>query len=73
MYNTNFVGNGTRVPKPVLATKVGGTFVDDAYAKFKHIEDQGGKVAEMGAGLYGAYRAARAAYPMVRAGIAALV
>ena len=73
VYNTNFVGSGTRTPKPVLAAKQGGSFIDDAYTKYKRIEDQGGKVAEIGTGLYGAYRAARAAYPTARAGLQALL
>ena len=73
VYNTNFVGSGTRTPKPVLAAKQGGSFIDNVYATYERIEDQGGKVAEMGTGLYGAYRAASEAYPMVRAGIEAML
>ena len=72
VYNTSFVGNGTRCPKPVLANKQAGTFVDQVYGKCKHMQDQGQKVAEMGTGLYGAYQTMRAAYPQIRAEIGAL-
>ena len=60
VYNTSFVGNGTRTPKPVLANKQAGTFVDQVYGKYKHMQDQGQKVAEMGTGLYGTYQMMRA-------------
>ena len=72
VYNTSFVGNGTRTPKPVLANKQAGTFVDQVYGKYKHMQDQGQKVAEMGTGLYGTYQMMRAAYPLIRAEIGAL-
>ena len=69
MYNTNFVGSGTRCPKPVLANKRAGTFVDQAYGRYKHMEDQSKKVAEMGTGLYASYKMMQAAYPYVRAAL----
>ena len=72
VYNTNYVGHGTRLPKPVLGCQQGGTWVDDAYTKYKHAEGQGKKLAEIGAGLYSGYQYGRAAYPYIRAGLAAL-
>ena len=71
VYNTNFVGQGTRIPKPVMANKQGGTWVDDVYSKYKHVEAQGKKIGEMGAGAYGAYTMMRDAYPYVRQGMQA--
>ena len=72
VHNASFVGNGTRTPKPVLANKQAGTYVDQVYAKYKHMQDQGQKVAEMGTGLYGGHQMMRAAYPLIRAEIGAL-
>ena len=69
VYNTNFVGSGTRCPKPVMANKRAGTFVDHAYGRYKHMEDQSKKVAEMGSGLYASYKMMQAAYPYVRAAL----
>ncbi len=71
VYNTNYVGQGTRTPKPVMANQQGGTWVDSVYSNYKHIEGQGKKVAEMGAGAYGAYQMARNAYPYIRQGMQA--
>ena len=70
VYNTNFVGQGTRTPKPVMACKRGG--FDGLYSSYKDVEGKARKVAEIGGGIYGAYQTMRAAYPYVRAGAQAL-
>ena len=70
VYNTNFVGSGTRTPKRTLDYKQGG--MNAVYSRYKSIEGDAKKVAEMGTGMYGAYKMGRAAYPYIRAGLAAL-
>ena len=70
VYNTNFVGNGTRTPKRTLDCKQGG--INAVYSRYKSIEGDIRKVAEMGTGMYNAYKIGRAAYPYIRAGLAAL-
>ncbi len=70
VFNTNFVGQGTRTTKPVLACKKGG--IDGIYASYKDVEGKAQKIAEMGSGIYGAYQTMRAAYPIFRAGMQTL-
>ena len=70
VYNTSFVGPGTRASKQPLASKTGG--ISDVYSRYKRIEGDARKVAEMGGGLYGAYQAAKQAYPAIRVGMQAL-
>ena len=70
VYNTGFVGTGTRAAKQPLASKTGG--ISDVYSRYKRIEGNARKVAEMGGGLYGAYQAAKQAYPAIRGGMQAL-
>ena len=70
VFNTNFVGQGTRTPKPELACKKGG--IDGIYASYKDVEGKAQKIAEMGPGIYGAYQTMRAAYPIFRAGMQTL-
>ena len=70
VYNTNFVGNGTRTPKRTLDCKQGG--INTVYSRYKSIEGDAKKVLEMGTGMYNAYKMGRAAYPYIRAGLAAL-
>ena len=70
VYNTNFVSNGTRTPKRTLECKQGG--INAVYSRYKSIEGDAKKLYEMGTGLYGAYQMGRAAYPYIRAGLAAL-
>ena len=70
IYNTSFAGPGTRASNQPLASKTGG--ISDVYSRYKRIEGGAKKVAEMGGGLYGAYQAARQAYPAIRVGMQAL-
>ena len=70
VYNTNFVGSGTRTPKRTLDCKQGG--INVVYNRYKSIESDAKKLHEIGTGLYGAYQMGRAAYPYIRAGLAAL-
>ena len=70
VYNTNFVGSGTRTPKRTLDCKQCG--INTVYSRYKSIEGDAKKVAEMGTGLYSAYRMGRAAYPYIRGALAAL-
>ena len=70
VYNTDFVGSGTRTPKRTLACKQGG--ISAMYSKYKSIEGDAKKVYEMGSGVYSAYRMGRAAYPYIRGALAAL-
>ena len=70
VYNTGFVGPGTRASKQPLASKTGG--IADVYSRYKRIEGDAKKAAEIGGGLYGAYQAARQAYPAIRVDMQAL-
>ena len=70
IYNTSFVGQGTRTSKQPLASKTGG--IAGMYSRYKRIEGDVKKVAEIGTGLYGAYQVARQAYPAIRIGMQAL-
>ena len=67
IYNTGFVGQGTRTSKQPLACKTGG--IAGVYSRYKRIEGDAKKVADIGGGLYGAYQAARQAYPAIRAAL----
>ena len=60
VFNTRFVGQGTRSPKPVMHTQEGG--LHQAY-------ETGKKVYGAASAMYGAYQTARAMYPTIRAGI----
>ena len=63
VFNTSFVGQGTRTAKnPMTSPQTGG--LHDIYAKGK----QWSGVAST---LYGAYKTAREAYPAIRAGMQA--
>ena len=70
VYNTNFVGSGTRTPKRTLDCKQGG--INTMFSRYKSIEGDVRKLHEIGTGLYGAYQMGRTAYPCIRAGLAAL-
>ena len=70
VYNTNFVGSGSRTPKRTLDCKQGG--INAMYSRYKSIEGDARKVLEMGTGMYNAYKLGQAAYPYIRAGLAAL-
>ena len=70
IFNTNFVGSGTRAPKRTLDCKQGG--INTVYSRYKSIESDAKKVFEMGTGMYNAYKMGRAAYPYIRAGLASL-
>ena len=71
VFNTNFVGGGTRIPKRTLDSKPPGG-ISGLHSRYKSIEGDAKKVAEMGTGMYNAYKIGRAAYPYIRAGLAAL-
>ena len=66
MYNTNMVGQGTQSHKSVM------TSPPTMYSRYKSIEGQAKQAYEIGGGLYSAYKIGRAAYPYIRAGLAAL-
>ena len=70
VYNTGFVGQGTRVHKRVMSS-CQPSGIDIAYSNYKAIEGQAKKAYEMGTGLYSAYKIGRQAYPYLRAGIQA--
>ena len=70
VYNTGFVGQGTRRAKPVMGPQPGA--IESIYSKYKRAEADAKMLAEMGTGMYGAYKMGRAAYPYIRAGLAAL-
>ena len=70
VFNTSYVAQGTRASKQPLASKTGG--IADVYSRYKRIEGDAKKVAEIGGGIYGAYQAARQAYPAIQVGMQAL-
>ena len=57
-FSTKFVGSGTRTPKPVIQPSV----------MQRHYE-LGKKIYGAASTMYGAYQAARQAYPSIRAGL----
>ena len=71
VFNTNFVGGGTRIPKRTLDSKPPGG-ISGLYSRYKSVESDAKKLHEIGTGLFGAYQMGRAAYPYIRAGLAAL-
>ena len=69
VYNTGFVGQGTRRPKPVMGPQP--SAIEGVYQKYKRVEADAKMLAEIGSGAYTAYQAARQADPVVRAGMVA--
>ena len=62
VFNPSYAG--VRGHKPVMSA--GLTGIPAIHAKYKRIERDTKMVAEMGAGVYSAYQAARQAYPVAR-------
>ena len=70
IYNTGFVGAGTRTTQQPLASKTGG--IAGVHSRYKRIEGDAKKVADIGTGIYGACQAVSQAYPALRVGMQAL-
>ncbi len=63
VFNTRFVGQGTRQPKPAMCNQQGG--LSSAYETGKHVYG-------VASALYGAYQTGKAWYPAIRAGLQGL-